>query len=88
MTNLEQEFTVEVCSTVSTDIIGSLAGLSDFSEMLCRKRAAIQVIFLRTMFAKAKWTVIIIRNPRHQQFLHPSIEKSRVVAILYSGDSN
>ena len=34
-------------------------------------------------------TAIIIRNPRsHQQFLHPSIEKSRVVAILYSRDSN
>ena len=40
------------------------------------------------MVEKATQTAIIIRNPRHQQFFHPSIEKSRVVAILYSRDSN
>ena len=58
------------------------------AKILCRKRAAIQVVILRTMVAKVTRTVIIIRNPRHQQFLHPSIEKSRDVAILYSRDSN
>ena len=40
------------------------------------------------LVAKATRTVIIIRNLRYQQFLYPSIENSRVVAILYSRDSN
>ena len=40
------------------------------------------------MVAKATWTVIIILNLRHLQFLDPSIEKSRDVAILYSRDNN
>ena len=39
------------------------------------------------MVAKATWTVIIILNLRHLQFLDPSIEKSKDVAILYSRDN-
>ena len=59
-----------------------------FAKILCRKRAAIQVVFLRMMVAKATEAVIIIWNTRHQQFFHPSIKKSRVVAIFRSRDSN
>ena len=67
----------EVCSTVSLDINGSLAGILDFGgDIYCRKRAVIRVVFLRTMVAQKTRTVIIIRNPRsYQQFLHPSTEK-------------
>ena len=38
--------------------------------------------------SKSNMDNVIIRNPRHQQFLHPSIESGRVVVILYSRDSN
>ena len=71
----------------SSDINDSLAGISDFSEDIVSE-TGIQVVFLHTMVAKATRTVIIIRNPRCQQFLHPSFEKSKVAAILYSRDSN
>ena len=57
-----------------------MAGLSGFMTILW--------LFLRTMVAKATPTVIIIQNPQHQQHLHPLIEKSRVVAILYSRGNN
>ena len=75
MVCLEQELTFEVCSTVSSDINGSLAGISDFGEDLVSE-AGSEVVFLRSMVAKAARTVIIIRNPRsYQQFLHPSCRK-------------
>ena len=40
------------------------------------------------MVANATQTVNIIRNLRHPQFFHPSMEKSRVVAIYHLRDSN
>ena len=75
----------EACSTVSSS---HWRAYQILVKILCQKRAVIQVVFLRTMVAQATQTVIIIRNPRHQQFFHPSIEKSRVVAILHSRDRN
>ena len=54
------------------------------AKILRRKRAAIQVVFLRTMVVKATQTVIIIRNTQHQQVFHPSIKMSRLVATMYT----
>ena len=88
MVILKKNSQFEVCLTVSLDISGSLPGVSYLAKIMCRKRAAIRVVFLRTMVTKATRTVIIIWNPRHQQFFHPLIEKSRVRAILYSRDTN
>ena len=71
-----------------SDISGSLVGISDFSEDIVLETGSDSGSILHTMVAKATRTLIIFTNPRQQQFLHPSIEKSRVVAILYSRDSN
>ena len=76
----------EVCSTVCSDINGS----GWWAYQILAKMFIVSVgngqRFRWYFFATR--TVIIIRNPRHQKFLHPSIEKSRIVVILYSRDSN
>ena len=64
----------EVCSTVSSDINGLLAGISDFNEDIVWEIDGDS----HDGTAKATRTVIIVWNP--QQFFHPSVEKSRVVA--------
>ena len=71
----------EVCSTVSLDINGSLADISDFGENIVSEAGSdssnISSHDGHAMVAKETRTVIIIRNPRsYQQFLHPSTEKS------------
>ena len=60
----------EVCSTVSSDTNGLLAGISDFSEDIVLETG-------RDSGGNSSHDVIVIRNPRHQQFLHPSIEKEQ-----------
>ena len=71
----------EVCSTVSSDINGLLAGISDFNEdIVWEMDGDSGGISSHDGTAKATRTVIIVWNPQHQQFFHPSVEKIRVVA--------
>ena len=78
----------EVCLTVSSDINGSLAGKSEFSKDIVSEAGSDSGGISSHGGSKTTRTVIIIRNPRFQQFHHPSIDKSRVIATLYSRDSN
>ena len=76
----------EVCSIVSSDINGLLAGISDFSKDIVSEAGSDsggQVVFLRTMVAEATRTMIIIWNPRYQQFLHPSAETESCSYTLF-----
>ena len=77
----------EVCSAVSLDINGSLAGISHFSQYIVSEAGSDSGGISSHDGSKSDTDSDYNPNPRHQQFLDPSIKKSRVSAILYSRNS-
>ena len=69
-----------VWSTVSSDISDSLAGISDFSKDIVSEMGSDSDSISSHDGGKSDTGSDYNSEPRHQQFLHPSIEKSRVVA--------
>ena len=78
----------EVWSTVSSDINNSLAGISDFSDDTVSETGSDSGSNSSHDGNKSDTDSDYNSEPSTSAIVHPSIEKSRVVAILYLRDSN
>ena len=88
MVYLEQELTVLVCSTVSLDINGSLAGISDFGEDVVSEAGSDSSVISSHDGSKSSTDIDYNTEPSIISAISSSFIPKRVVAILYSRDSN